>query len=290
MPLPQTGAGDDRWHRRAGGGVRPLYRERYAFFFEGEPIELVNLRLAASGRQRADPPGPVRTASGAIRPRRVSARRPVYFEKRGYLESDVLPARRLRPGMIIRGPAIVEEPTSVTLIPPGIEPPPSPPISGCSSSYEAHHDRRHHHAGDPLRAGADRRRDGPHAGAHRALDHHHRDQGHLLRRHRCQGPNHRAGASHAEPARRLRDHHAGAGQHLPARGSRPGRRDRHQRSVPRLPAHHGPLRHRAGVPRRRARSASSATSRTTPTSAASRRAASPAASAKSTSRVCGCRW
>ena len=27
----------------------PLYRERYAFFFEGEPIELVNLRVAAFG-------------------------------------------------------------------------------------------------------------------------------------------------------------------------------------------------------------------------------------------------
>jgi len=93
-----------------------LYRERYAFFFEGEPVELVNLRLAAIGaresirlrhfERQADDPEPARIA-----------RRPVYFEKRGFLETSVLDRDLLRPGMIIRGPAVVEESTSVTLIP-----------------------------------------------------------------------------------------------------------------------------------------------------------------------------
>jgi N-methylhydantoinase A len=93
-----------------------LYRERYAFFFEGEPVELVNLRLAAIGaresirlrhfERQADDPEPARIA-----------RRPVYFEKRGFLETSVFDRDLLRPGMIIRGPAVVEESTSVTLIP-----------------------------------------------------------------------------------------------------------------------------------------------------------------------------
>jgi N-methylhydantoinase A len=76
----------------------------------------VNLRLAAIGTREAirlrhfegdaDDPDPARIA-----------RRPIYFEKRGFLDASVFDRNRLRPGMIIRGPAVVEESTSVTLIP-----------------------------------------------------------------------------------------------------------------------------------------------------------------------------
>jgi N-methylhydantoinase A len=94
-----------------------LYRERYAFFFAGEPIELVNLRLAASAASepirltRFDPqpedPAPARIGQ-----------RPIFFESSGYLQSSVFHRDRLRPGMTVRGPAVVEEATSVMLIPP----------------------------------------------------------------------------------------------------------------------------------------------------------------------------
>jgi N-methylhydantoinase A len=93
-----------------------LYRERYAFFFEGEPIELVNLRLAAIGTRE-----PIRLAQferhGADPETARIAGRPVYFDKRGFVDAAVFDRNRLRPGMIVRGPAVVEEPTSVTLIP-----------------------------------------------------------------------------------------------------------------------------------------------------------------------------
>jgi len=94
-----------------------LYRERYAFFFEGEPIELVNLRLAAFGAS-----APINLATfdglaGNPEAARIGLR-PIYFDHAGYLEAEVLDRNRLRPGMIVRGPAVVEEPTSVTLIPP----------------------------------------------------------------------------------------------------------------------------------------------------------------------------
>src|SRR5262249_32743824 len=92
-----------------------LYRERYAFFFEGEPIELVNLRLAAFGLN--DPielpcaqPGLVESGKSM---------RPVYFEKLGVIDTAVFQRDSLRPGMKLSGPTIVEEPTSATLIPPG---------------------------------------------------------------------------------------------------------------------------------------------------------------------------
>jgi N-methylhydantoinase A len=95
-----------------------LYRERYAFFFEGEPIELVNLRVAALGVN-----DPLELPS--LRPEGISSAetgrniRPVYFEKLGYVETAVLKRDSLRPGMQLPGPAVVEEATSATLIPPG---------------------------------------------------------------------------------------------------------------------------------------------------------------------------
>ncbi len=95
-----------------------LYRERYAFFFEDEPIELVNLRLAAFGSSEpivlehfdATRNDPSAAQSGT---------RPVYFDKAGHLIAAVFQRDLLRPGMELRGPALVEEPTSVALIPPG---------------------------------------------------------------------------------------------------------------------------------------------------------------------------
>jgi N-methylhydantoinase A len=95
-----------------------LYRERYAFFFEGEPIELVNLRVAAFGLNDAiELPSVLPQSIGAAEGGKII--RPVYFEKLGYVETAVFKRDSLRPGMTLPGPAVVEEATSATLIPPG---------------------------------------------------------------------------------------------------------------------------------------------------------------------------
>ena len=94
-----------------------LYRERYAFFFEGEPIELVNLRVAAFGQnEKVELRSTMEKAADSAAP---TSTRPVYFEKRGFLDSAVWDRTRLSPGMRIAGPAIIEEPTSVSLVPHG---------------------------------------------------------------------------------------------------------------------------------------------------------------------------
>jgi N-methylhydantoinase A len=119
VSLPQAGAVTSEGIAALEGAFGRLYRERYAFFFEGEAIELVNLRLAAAGVS-----APVRLATFAAQSDDATpaliGRRPVYFEKRGFVATDVFARDKLRPGMIVRGPAVVEEATSVTLIPPGI--------------------------------------------------------------------------------------------------------------------------------------------------------------------------
>ncbi|OGA53932.1 MAG: hypothetical protein A3G25_05110 [Betaproteobacteria bacterium RIFCSPLOWO2_12_FULL_63_13] len=97
-----------------------LYRSRYAFFHEGEPIEIVNLRVSAEGlnapvrlprRAKAKPdPAPA-----------LRARRQVYFEDRGFVSAAIYQREALRHGMRVKGPAVIEETTSATLIPPGYE-------------------------------------------------------------------------------------------------------------------------------------------------------------------------
>jgi N-methylhydantoinase A len=127
VPLPQVGPVTAAGLSALVDAFGRVYRERYAFFFEGEPIELVNLRLAAFGLNAPitlQPPAS--SASGGRMDGGVSdpepariGRRPIYFDKLGSLEACVFERDRLRPGMIVRGPAAVQEPTSVTLIPPG---------------------------------------------------------------------------------------------------------------------------------------------------------------------------
>jgi len=119
LPL-STGPVDERVIAALLDAFTRLYRERYVFFFEGEPIEIVNLRVVALGRnppldfERPAPAGPDPT------PARKGGR-PVYFEDLGFVPTALYERALLRPGNVVPGPAIVEEETSSVLIPPGIE-------------------------------------------------------------------------------------------------------------------------------------------------------------------------
>jgi N-methylhydantoinase A len=118
LPLPCPGALNDAGLAALLDAFAKLYRERYAFFFEGEPIELVNLRLAALGHnpavelKRYQPVGPDPESAR-------KDRRPVYFEGAGWLPTAIYERARLRPGMVVSGPAVIEEETSSTLVLPG---------------------------------------------------------------------------------------------------------------------------------------------------------------------------
>lgn len=95
-----------------------LYRERYAFFFEDEPIEIVNLRVTALGRNAAVDL-PEDDAPGGDPGAAVKDHRPVYFAGAGWVDCAVYDRERLAGGMIVEGPAVIEEETSATLVPPG---------------------------------------------------------------------------------------------------------------------------------------------------------------------------
>jgi N-methylhydantoinase A len=90
------------------------YESRYGHSTPGAPVEIVNLRVAALGGL----PG---TMDG-FRPSRKNddsgAIRHVTFDGRAH-DADILRRDRLEPGGTFSGPAIVEEQTATTVVPPG---------------------------------------------------------------------------------------------------------------------------------------------------------------------------
>jgi N-methylhydantoinase A len=91
----------------------------YGYSAPGEPVEWVNLRLTAVGR--IVQPRPQELADGLEKGEPVpKASRQVYFaESSGYVDCPVYDRYRLGAGSVLKGPAIVEEFDSTTVIHPG---------------------------------------------------------------------------------------------------------------------------------------------------------------------------
>lgn len=90
--------------------------EAYGFHNAGAPIEIVSVRLAASGRH----PHNIRSApaSASDAPQTIG-RRAVWFDRTGPVETAIYDKRLLGAGHEIRGPAIVEQLDTTTLVFPG---------------------------------------------------------------------------------------------------------------------------------------------------------------------------
>jgi N-methylhydantoinase A len=92
------------------------HEQRYAHAVE-DPVEIVSFRLSAYGVTTKPalpgaPGGP--TSLAAARP----GVRPVFFDD-GFVDTPVYARDRLPAAARVRGPALVEEPGTTTLIPPG---------------------------------------------------------------------------------------------------------------------------------------------------------------------------
>ena len=120
LPLTTEGPLDARAIAELLDAFSRLYRERYVFFFEGEPIEIVNLRVAALGRNpTVEFEHPLAAGADPLAARK--GERPVYFEHLGFVSTAVYERTRLRPGNVVTGPAVVEEETSSVLIAPATQ-------------------------------------------------------------------------------------------------------------------------------------------------------------------------
>ena len=101
-------------------GFEELHRQRYGFIAEGEAVQVVTLRLEATGLvkkaelRRYPDAGP--DASGAI-----TGQRPVWFpEAQDFVPTPIYSRDELKPGHRFAGPAIVEQMDTTTVVPPGM--------------------------------------------------------------------------------------------------------------------------------------------------------------------------
>jgi N-methylhydantoinase A len=101
-------------------GFADTHRQRYGFTADGDPVQIVTLRVEATGVVRKAElrahPAAGRDASAAI-----VQHRPVWLsEQRDFIPTPIYTRERLRPGNRFAGPAIVEQMDATTLVPPGM--------------------------------------------------------------------------------------------------------------------------------------------------------------------------
>ena len=108
------------WNRAAAAdsvaAFHALHRQRYGFCDEQKPVQIVSLRLRMTAA--ADPYVPQRRELVAGDGEAACyAERPIYFDG-GFVTSRLYARERLVPGDAIRGPAMITEYTSATVLPP----------------------------------------------------------------------------------------------------------------------------------------------------------------------------
>jgi N-methylhydantoinase A len=106
--LPDAGELRDRFFA--------AHTQHYGFHNPDDPVEVVNLRLTATGalRHAAAAPKPAREG-----PPEPTARRPVFFEPDASVETPIYDRAALSTGTKIVGPAIIEQLDATTLVHPG---------------------------------------------------------------------------------------------------------------------------------------------------------------------------
>ncbi|GAA4329657.1 hydantoinase/oxoprolinase family protein [Pigmentiphaga soli] len=108
----------------AGGGLdaflhafRAVHVREYGYDIPGRAVEIVNCRLQAIGKV---PRAPLSQVEAGSREAARSGRRDVYFgASHGWVQTDIYARERLPVDEPIEGPAIVDEMSSTTVIPPG---------------------------------------------------------------------------------------------------------------------------------------------------------------------------
>ena len=96
-----------------------MHERAYGYAAHDDPVELVNVRLAAIGVTPKPRRAPLPEGGSSAAPA-VKGRRDVWFAEAGGVQPTVVLDRgKLLRGNVIDGPAIIEEPDASTLVHPG---------------------------------------------------------------------------------------------------------------------------------------------------------------------------
>ena len=117
IPLPLA---DGQLTNKIGDTLREgfarEYREKYGYFYDDIPVELANLRVRGSLGGRGLRLQPLPKSEGSTK-EALKGQRPAYSAvQHGMVPHDVYDRYRLSPGMVISGPAIIEERESTTVV------------------------------------------------------------------------------------------------------------------------------------------------------------------------------
>ena len=110
LPLPQDA-------ESIVSGFNSVHEQFYGFSSDGEAVEVVNIRLTACGRLEAVKPDQAKGV-GNGKPGSVETR-PVWFADEEPVETPVYDRSTFKEGMVIKGPGIIEQLDSTTLVYPG---------------------------------------------------------------------------------------------------------------------------------------------------------------------------
>jgi N-methylhydantoinase A/oxoprolinase/acetone carboxylase beta subunit len=94
------------------------HERAYGYARAAQPVEFVNFRAVHTSAQPPPPVRPPAAGQGTLDEARV-ARRPVHFAPGGFRPTPVYARARLPAGAEVAGPAIVEQPDTTTVVPPG---------------------------------------------------------------------------------------------------------------------------------------------------------------------------
>lgn len=117
VPIP-SGVMTHELLTEANAAFHAIHEQNYTFKLEGNPTEIVNLHLVAFGKVTQPEIAELEPVGHSVEDA-VLETRAVYFEDIGWVDTAVFERERLGPGFDIDGPAIVEEPSSSTLVYPG---------------------------------------------------------------------------------------------------------------------------------------------------------------------------
>ena len=109
---------DDANAERLTQAFESLYVRRYGFRRAGHPVEIVVLRIAAIGQVQRHGLAPVAAQSVQLEGS-LKERRPVYLDGNWHRDCPVYDRDRLGADVTVRGPAIIEEFGSTTVVLPG---------------------------------------------------------------------------------------------------------------------------------------------------------------------------
>jgi N-methylhydantoinase A len=121
LALPLAGDRlDEAAVERLAQAFHVRHKDFYGYDMREQPVELVNLRLTVRGPRRTlpnDKPRVVRGQSKAA----VLGKRRVWFEEGGFIAATVYDRERLPFECRLRGPAIIEQMDTTTVVPPGAQ-------------------------------------------------------------------------------------------------------------------------------------------------------------------------